>query len=546
MSEFTLLTDSNDPAIDAAVTQLESWQLARVDAAEIAEAVTNTPGVRAVLLTTDDPSLLRSAVERAHERALAVIVGCADDLARRRAVELRVEEWYRCPADPFEISQRVRSAVTRVVPTGSPADDHVERVELEQMLNDSLTGLPTLPVMIERSRSLFKERGELVVLYLNFVRYSKIEEIYGWEKLDAVLETTAAAVREFLDDTAMSTSRLMVSFTNDDDFIFFHVPAAGVAAATESEITEMVSRLQRHVGGRIETQHGEDIAALFDIYVGRAHVYYNPKIRLERLIYRGIREAANASRSIEERERARRVSDLRSSLRDRGVYIDYHPIVVTDTQEIFGYEALARGVMRSLRSPEVMFDVAAEADLVWELSRLCRAKAIEGIETRLQGNELLFLNVDPHDFSDPIFDEHEVTHPERVVIEITERTAIKDYPKFRERLRAFREIGFRFAVDDAGSGYAGLGSIANLEPDFIKLDISLINAIDTNFIKQNLVQTMVRFANDHGAMVIAEGVERAEEFKTVKDLGVHLVQGFFLHRPSHLPPNAEKREAARR
>src|SRR5881275_1034690 len=85
---------------------------------------------------------------------------------------------------------------------------------------NALSGLPTLPVMIERSRALFKERGELVVLYLNFVRYTKIEEIYGWEKLDAVLETTATAVREFLDDTALSTSRLMVSFTNDDDFIF--------------------------------------------------------------------------------------------------------------------------------------------------------------------------------------------------------------------------------------------------------------------------------------------------------------------------------------
>ena len=130
--------------------------------------------------------------------------------------------------------------------------------------------------------------------------------------------------------------------------------------------------------------------------------------------------------------------------------------------------------------------------------------------------------------------------PQRVVIEITERTAIKDYPKFRERLRTFRERGFRFAVDDAGSGYAGLGSIANLEPDFIKLDISLINSIDTNFIKQNLVETMVRFANDHGAMVIAEGVERAEEFETVKRIGVHLVQGFFLHRPSRAAPRVAR------
>jgi EAL domain-containing protein (putative c-di-GMP-specific phosphodiesterase class I) len=128
-----------------------------------------------------------------------------------------------------------------------------------------------------------------------------------------------------------------------------------------------------------------------------------------------------------------------------------------------------------------------------------------------------------------------VKDPSRVVIEITERTAIKDYPKFRERLKAFRAQGYRFAVDDAGSGYAGLGSIANLEPDFIKLDISLINAIDSNFIKQNLVESMVKFANDHGAQVIAEGVERSEEFETVKALGVHLVQGFFLHRPITAP-----------
>ena len=170
--------------------------------------------------------------------------------ARRRAVELKAEEWFRCPADAEEIAQRMRAAVGRGTPHQQQQQtaDRVESVEYEQMLHDSLTGLPTLPVMIERSRNLFKERGELVVLYLNFVRYSKIEEIYGWEKLDAVLETTAAAVREFLDDTSLSSSRVMVSFTNDDDFIFFHVPAAGVAAATENEITDMVARLQRHVG----------------------------------------------------------------------------------------------------------------------------------------------------------------------------------------------------------------------------------------------------------------------------------------------------------
>ena len=510
---------------------------------ELVSAIGATAGARAVYVTSAEPSTVRAVVERAHAASLPAIVECADEAARRRAVELRAEEWVLKGTSVEELAARIHAAVARAVPAGMGLSDRVERVEYERMLHDGLTGLPTLPVMIERSRQRFKERGELVVLYFNFVRYSKIEEIYGWEKLDAVLETTAAAVREFLDDTSPQPSRLMVSFMNDDDFIFFHVPATGVAAATEAEITEMVSRLQRHVATLIEAQHGEDIAALFDIYVGRAHVYYNPKIRIERLIYRGIREAANASRSIEQRERARKVSDLRESLRERGVYIDYHPIVYADTEDIFGYEALARGVMRSLRSPEVMFEVAQEADLIWELSRLCRSRALEGLASHLKPGESLFINVDPHDFSDPSFADLKVDDPTRVVIEITERTAIKDYPKFRERLSSFREAGFRFAVDDAGSGYAGLGSIANLEPDFIKLDISLINAIDTNFIKQNLVETMVKFANDHGAKVIAEGVERAEEFRTVRDLGVHLVQGFYLHRPA--PPSAPKQQRAR-
>ena len=542
MSESVLLSDCDESWVHEAVALLESWRVEVRAERDMAAAIDEIPEVRAVLMTTANPNALRDAVDRARVRRVPIVVGCKDDTVRRRAVEWRVDEWFRLPADPDEISSRIKSAVARTSPTGSALADRVDRVEYEQLLYDFLTGLPTLPVMIEQSRNLIKERGELVVLYFNFVRYSKIEEIYGWEKLDALLETTAVAVNEFLARTVLKTSRVLLSFTNDDDFIFFHVPAPGVAAASDAEITDMASSLQQYVAGRIEAIHGEEIAALFDIYVGRAHVYYNPKIRLERLIYRGIREAANAAKSIEHRERGKKVNDLRSSIRDRGVYIDYHPIVHADTRKIFGYEALARGVLRSLRSPEVMFEVAAEADLLWELSRLCRSRALEGLDSRLNADQLLFLNVDPHDFADPAFNELEVATPERVVIEITERTAIKDYPKFKERLVAFRERGYRFAVDDAGSGYAGLGSIANLEPDFIKLDMSLINSIDTNFIKQNLVETMVRFANDQGAMVIAEGVERAEEFEAVKGLGVHLVQGFYLHRPERMDqPAAEAR-----
>jgi EAL domain-containing protein (putative c-di-GMP-specific phosphodiesterase class I)/GGDEF domain-containing protein len=403
---------------------------------------------------------------------------------------------------------------------------------------DFVTRLPTVASVVDGLRKAVQDRGELLILFFNFDRYAKIEEIYGWEKLDLILDTTATVMRETLKGAKLGTARLVVAFPNDDDFILLHVPDQGSEATTDAELTDLTASLQQTISAAIEEAHGEDIAALFDIFVGRAHIIYNPKLRLERQIYRGIREASNASKSLEHRDQAKKVADLRETLRTGGLYIDYHPIVTADSRKIFGYEALARGTMRSMRSPEVMFEVAAQSDLIWDLSRLCRNRAIEGMNKLLKDGELLFMNVDPADFADPSFTELDlkVTDPTRVVIEITERTAIKDYPKFRERLKAFREKGYRFAVDDAGSGYAGLGSIANLEPDFIKLDMSLINCIDTNFIKQNLVETMVRFANDQKAMVIAEGVEREEEFDMVKALGVHLVQGFFVHRPSQTAP----------
>ena len=529
-----LLTDDVSAAPDAAAATLGGWRVVRLADRALAAAVATTPDARAVVVTSENPNALRDVAAAARRAGVAMVVGCADETARRRAAEVQADDWYQHPAPPDELAARVRTAITRAMPGGAAAShDRIELAEYEHLLYDQRTGLPTLPVAIERSRAAIKDRGEVVVLYLNFVRYSKLEEIYGWERLDAVLETTAEAVREFIDGSALSGSRALVTFMNDADVVLFHVPAKGRPAATDAEITELTSGLSARVAARLEAEHGEDVAALFDIYIGVAHVYYNAKVRLERLMYRGIREASNAAKSVEERERARKVADLRTSLRDRLVYVDYHPIVEATTKRIFGYEALARGRMRSLRSPEVMFDVAAEADLLWELSRLCRARAVEGMNARMGDGELLFLNVDPQDFADPEFTEQAlgVDDPRRVVIEITERTAIKDYPKFRGRLKAFRDAGFRFAVDDAGSGYAGLGSIANLEPDFIKLDMSLINCIDANFIKQNLVETMVKFANDQGAMVIAEGVERAEEFEAVRALGVHLVQGFFLHRP---------------
>jgi len=479
--------------------------------------------------------LLRAETE---SRGIALVVACPSEGAARCASDARADEWLLTDSGPAEIAARIESAIARAEKPERPeaTAQAAEHLRYEELLYDRFTGFPTLPVMLERGREILERTGRLTILYIEFVRYSKLEEIYGWQKLDEVLQTTARSVREFYDrQRGASESHLMVSHTGDDDFIFFTDLQEPVEEA-ERRINEIAEELERYIADRLEREHGEDIAGLFGIYVGSTTLFRNPKIRTERMIYRGIREAAQAARSVEHRERSRKVADLKSTLREGAVYIVYHPIVVTETREVYGYEALARGLLRGLRSPEVLFGVAEEANLIWELSRLCRKRAIEGIDENLKPGELLFLNIDPHDFRDPKFryldlDELGVEHPERIVLEITERTAITDYPTFQGYLKEFRDRGFRFAVDDAGSGYAGLGSIANLAPDFIKLDISLISSIDSNFMKQNLVDTMVSFANDHGIQVIAEGVEREEEYETVKALGVHLTQGFLFHNP---------------
>ncbi|CAN5689671.1 hypothetical protein BH23GEM3_BH23GEM3_21890 [soil metagenome] len=477
-------------------------------------------------------------------RTGALVVGCGNAEDAISAVAAGVDEWVLLPTSPAELVSRFRSALQRVHITEHPeiAARLAEHLQYEELLYDRFTGFPTLPVMLEGGREMLERTGRLTILYIEFVRYSKLEEIYGWQKLDEVLQTTANAVRQFYDlQRGDEASLLMVSHTGDDDFIFF-TELRDPPESAEQRINEIADEMEVHIRERIETAHGEDIGGLFGIYIGATTIFRNPKIRTARLIYRGIREAAQAARSVEHRERSRKVEDLKTTLREGGVYIEYHPIVVTETAEVYGYEALARGKNRALRSPEVMFGVAEEANLIWELSRLCRRRAIEGMDLNLEPHQLLFLNIDPHDFRDPTFryldlDELGIEHPERIVLEITERTAITDYPKFQGYLAEFRARGFRFAVDDAGSGYAGLGSIANLAPDYIKLDISLISNIDSNFMKQNLVETMVSFANDHDISVIAEGVEREEEYETVKRLGVHLTQGFLFHNPRYMGKN---------
>ena len=122
----------------------------------------------------------------------------------------------------------------------------------------------------------------------------------------------------------------------------------------------------------------------------------------------------------------------------------------------------------------------------------------------------------------------------RVVVEITEHAPIANYDLFNAGVAGIRALGTRLAIDDAGAGFASLRHILRLEPEFIKLDITLIAAIESDRSQQALAAGIISFADGIGAAVIAEGIEHAEALDALRALGVPYGQGFHLGRPAGL------------
>jgi EAL domain-containing protein (putative c-di-GMP-specific phosphodiesterase class I) len=122
-----------------------------------------------------------------------------------------------------------------------------------------------------------------------------------------------------------------------------------------------------------------------------------------------------------------------------------------------------------------------------------------------------------------------------VVLEITERASLEGIPDFRTRILNLRDLGYRIAVDDLGAGYAGLNTFAALEPDVVKLDMTLVRNCDSEPVKRKLIGSMATLCKDLGMLVVAEGIETKAERDTVVHLGCEFLQGYLLGRPGPLP-----------
>jgi EAL domain-containing protein (putative c-di-GMP-specific phosphodiesterase class I) len=218
------------------------------------------------------------------------------------------------------------------------------------------------------------------------------------------------------------------------------------------------------------------------------------------------------------------------------MWMAFQPIADAVEKRVFGYEALMRAREASLPHPGAILSAAERLDRLTDLGRRVRALSVEAFD-RAPTDALLFVNLHTRDLLDPALYERSAPLTKmanRVVLEITERSTIDDVKDIHSKVSALRKLGFRIAIDDLGAGYAGLSSFAALEPEIVKLDMSLVRNVHQSGIRRRLIGSMTGLCKEMGMLVVAEGVELVEERESLRGVGCHLLQGYLFARPG--PP----------
>jgi EAL domain-containing protein (putative c-di-GMP-specific phosphodiesterase class I) len=210
------------------------------------------------------------------------------------------------------------------------------------------------------------------------------------------------------------------------------------------------------------------------------------------------------------------------------------PIVRAESDRVFGYEALLRSTHPVLEGPVSILKVAERSGLLDQLGYLVACRAAD-VLARIPPDAVLFINLHPEQLADPALISHTlsplVPYARRCVLEITERSRLRAITNWEETVDRLQAVGFDIAVDDLGAGYNALSILADLQPRYIKIDMSIIRNLDREPRRVRLVDLLCRFGEATNSLVIAEGVETPAEAETLRGCGTHLLQGYYFGRP---------------
>ncbi len=405
--------------------------------------------------------------------------------------------------------------------------------------NDALQS-PTLVKEYARIEQILVEANYIACITIQIPQLAKIEYQYGSTAYAQLLGEVMKLIKEVKDSTFREQDVLIVDLFDVDAFMIFLTPPR------EGD-TKLLDHLEA-IASRARMKIEREIFELFYPYtreyckpaIGFALAINNPMINNMRLITQLIGSAKKMGEFEARKTDYSTKYQLQKLIIEENVQTIFQPVVALHTLDVIGYEALSRGPQGTeLHSPLLMFLLAQQYNLSFELDALCRKKAFESIR-RLGTDKKIFVNTLTMTIHDPEFRgqylkellEDMKIKPSNVIFEINEKLAIDNYDLFRSSLQDYSDIGIVHASDDIGTGYSDLERIMELNPGFMKIDISLVRDVDSSFIKQEIIKAMVNLSRAIGSSIIAEGIETKEEYKQLKALGVELGQGYLFGRPS--------------
>jgi EAL domain-containing protein (putative c-di-GMP-specific phosphodiesterase class I) len=404
--------------------------------------------------------------------------------------------------------------------------------------------IPTYHERLDPLTEQLREHGHLGLLLIDASELAQVEHDYGSKAFEQVLSLVSGLVRELQGAEVRSTDLLALNERGGNAFLLFLSPRRG-----EADGRPRIADLEA-IRGRVEEQVNRKLAGFTSPYlrgtrkvtVGYGIVFHNPLIMAERVVARLVKEASESV----EIQKAQALFQTRCRLQDvmlgQQITTVFQPIVDLQTRAIHGFEALSRGPAGTQQhSPLNLFEAANKTDLVFELDRHCRRRALRTAR-ELPTPHRLFINVVPASMYDPDFQGASLISlleglglsPARIALEVSERYAINNYSLFVEAMETFRQLGFSIAVDDVGKGSSGLENIAHLQPRYLKFDMQLVRDIDRNPIKREMARALKIVADKMDSQIIAEGIETDTERRVCMELGLHYGQGYQIARPAPL------------
>ena len=403
-------------------------------------------------------------------------------------------------------------------------------------------GIPEFGESFDRIGARFEEYGAFGLLALRCLDLAQIEQEYGNQARMSVFARLAQIARGVvaaqldIDDLAVTGEPgrdeiLVFLFREHVDGRFYSEELPAFDRAFRREVEQRGSKTlypYRRSAARIVS--------------GVAPSLRNPKFGVETQIRAALDEAReDTDLNMRSAARARRRGILDVVL-ERRVTSVYEPIVTVESKTVHGYEALARGpVGTEFHAPLTLFGMAEEEDLVFELDCLCRTSGLKGAVGLPSGTKL-FLNIRPTTIHDPNFRAERLIKtlrecelsPTDVVFEVSEQESIGNFEAFKEIRDYYRDLGFQFALDDTGAGYAGLEALVEISPDYIKVDRSFVSGVDVDPVRKTMLSALQTVGQETGARLIAEGLDTIEELETLGELNIPFGQGWLFGKPTPL------------